>query len=183
MEHFYQNIEGWASEHDQGNLLSTILDLINYKDEIKIAEIGVYKGRGTALWNVELINRNINYQYYAIDHFLGSDEHIKGVDYYTETVNNLQNIIDKIHIIKNDSINKSFSYNDGYFDIVYIDASHDYESVKNDIIAWLPKIKKGGIICGDDYINGWPEVIKAVDEIFSGQTINKVGNQQWWVKL
>ena len=71
MEHFYQNIEGWASEHDQGNLLSTILDLINHKDEIKIAEIGVYKGRGTALWNVELINRNINYQYYAIDHFLG----------------------------------------------------------------------------------------------------------------
>jgi hypothetical protein len=65
---------------------------------------------------------------------------------------------------------------------VYIDASHDYESVKEDIIAWLPKVKKGGIICGDDYTPGWPGVMRAVNEVFNNQ-VNKIGHQQWWVKI
>jgi len=183
MEHFFENINGWSSFEDQGRLINVLLEELLNPNNLKIAEIGVYMGRGTALWNVELINKNITYDYYAIDHFLGSEEHEKNIDYYSITLKNLNSILDKIFLIKNDSLSESKKYKDNYFDIVYIDASHDYESVKNDITAWLPKIKKGGIICGDDYINGWPEVVKAVNDIFSNQTINRVGNQQWWVKL
>lgn len=36
------------------------------------------------------------------------------------------------------------------FDIVFIDASHKYQDVKNDIINYLPKVKDNGIICGHD---------------------------------
>jgi hypothetical protein len=64
---------------------------------------------------------------------------------------------------------------------VYIDASHEYEYVKQDILNWLPKVKLGGIICGDDYTRGWPGVVLAVNEIF-GDNVNIVGNQQWWLK-
>ena len=35
-------------------------------------------------------------------------------------------------------------------DFVYIDASHDYDSVKEDIKHWLPKIRENGILAGDD---------------------------------
>ena len=66
---------------------------------------------------------------------------------------------------------------------MYIDASHDYQSVKNDIESWITKVKPGGIICGDDYINGWPDVIRAVNEVFSKNKISIIGNQQWYVKL
>ena len=75
------------------------------------------------------------------------------------------------------------NYPDEYFDIVYIDASHEYECVKEDIISWLPKVKIGGILCGDDYCVGWPQVVKAVDEILVN--VNRAGlnsNQQWWIK-
>jgi predicted O-methyltransferase YrrM len=75
---------------------------------------------------------------------------------------------------------ESKNYTNEYFDIVYIDASHEYEYVKEDILAWLPKVKKGGIICGDDYIIGWDGVILAVNEIFKDK-VNIVGKQQWWV--
>jgi hypothetical protein len=34
--------------------------------------------------------------------------------------------------------------------VCYIDGNHDYEYVRKDILAWLPKVKKGGILCGDD---------------------------------
>lgn len=181
MEHFYQNIEGWSTMEDQGELLKVILSEINYNDTIKILELGVYQGRCTSLWNVELINKEINYEYYAVDHFLGSDEHSKEIDYYNNTLSNLKSVIGNIKIIKNDSLSESKNYSDEFFDIVYIDASHEYFPVKNDIASWFPKVKKGGIICGDDYISGWPGVIQAVDEMF-GEKINKVGYQQWWVK-
>lgn len=35
--------------------------------------------------------------------------------------------------------------------IIYIDASHDYESVKKDLELSKLKIKKNGFICGHDY--------------------------------
>jgi predicted O-methyltransferase YrrM len=181
MEHFYNNVQGYSLESDQGKLLEIILTNFSPDQKLNIAEIGVYQGRGTAMWNVILINKNIDYNYYAIDHFLGSDEHSKDFDYYGATLKNLEPIADKINIIKNDSLNEAAKYEDGYFDIVYIDASHDYESVKKDILTWLPKVKEKGIICGDDYVSGWLGVIQAVNEIFANK-VNKVGHQQWWVK-
>jgi hypothetical protein len=43
------------------------------------------------------------------------------------------------------------NFKDSYFDLVYIDGCHLYESVKNDITNFLPKVKKGGILSGHDY--------------------------------
>jgi hypothetical protein len=43
-------------------------------------------------------------------------------------------------------------FKDSYFDLVYIDGCHLYESVKNDIKNFLPKIKNGGLLSGHDYI-------------------------------
>ena len=53
---------------------------------------------------------------------------------------------------------------DGSLDCCFIDAAHDYDSVKNDLINWEPKVKRGGIICGHDYGGSWVGVQKAVDE-------------------
>jgi predicted O-methyltransferase YrrM len=181
MKHFYEQIDGYSSETEQGKLLKTILSNLGKVNNLKIAEIGVYKGRGTAMWNVMLLNEGFIYDYYAIDHFIGSSEHDKNFDYYNTTLENLSPISDKINIIRNDSISESKNYPDEYFDIVYIDASHEYEYVKNDILNWLPKVKIGGIICGDDYISGWIGVVMAVNEIF-GNKVNVVGGQQWWIK-
>lgn len=36
-------------------------------------------------------------------------------------------------------------------DLVFIDADHRYDHVVEDILAWYPKVKSGGIICGHDY--------------------------------
>jgi len=47
-------------------------------------------------------------------------------------------------------------------DFVFIDAMHTYEAVKEDIRAWFPKIRSGGIVAGHDY--SWDGVKKAVDE-------------------
>ena len=52
---------------------------------------------------------------------------------------------------------------DESLDFIFIDADHGYESVKKDILAWFPKVKKGGLISGHD-IN-LPGVYQAVQEL------------------
>ncbi len=65
-------------------------------------------------------------------------------------------------------------------DMVFIDGDHSYQAVKDDIAAWLPKARK--LICGHDYnFYGWPDVKKAVDEIF-GERVKTCGTI-WYVEL
>lgn len=49
-------------------------------------------------------------------------------------------------------------------DFVYIDASHDYESVKADLEAWWPVVTAQGILAGHDYDSTHPGVMRAVNE-------------------
>jgi hypothetical protein len=66
--------------------------------------------------------------------------------------------------------------------MVFIDASHDYESVLHDIKAWLPVVVDGGIISGHDYTSpGYEGVKKAVDEHF-GNRANHLASSVWWVR-
>lgn len=39
---------------------------------------------------------------------------------------------------------------DRVFDLVFIDSTHSYEQTKLDIEQWLPKVVKGGLLCGHD---------------------------------
>ena len=59
-------------------------------------------------------------------------------------------------------------------DFVYIDARHDYESVKEDLGLWFDKVRPGGILAGHDYLDedrpqGVFRVKSAVDEFFAGR--------------
>ena len=50
------------------------------------------------------------------------------------------------------------------FDMVFIDADHQYSAIKADIQTWLPFVESGGLICGHDY-DDHDEVRRAVDEV------------------
>ena len=39
----------------------------------------------------------------------------------------------------------------GSLDFVYIDANHEREHVTADLEAWVPKVRSGGVVSGDDY--------------------------------
>ncbi|HEY5706012.1 MAG TPA: class I SAM-dependent methyltransferase [Terrimicrobiaceae bacterium] len=68
-------------------------------------------------------------------------------------------------------------------EMVFIDAGHTYQEVKEDIDLWLPLMREGGTICGHDYYhenNMWPEVQQAVDERFGCRGMEYLENNSIW---
>mmetsp|Transcript_22491 Transcript_22491/g.57990 ORF Transcript_22491/g.57990 Transcript_22491/m.57990 type:complete len:112 (-) Transcript_22491:197-532(-) len=62
-------------------------------------------------------------------------------------------------------------FDDGFFDFIYVDATHSYMDSKADVESWWPKLRVGGVMAGDDYFNGYVDaagqtfgVKDAVDE-------------------
>lgn len=73
-----------------------------------------------------------------------------------------------------------------YFDLVYIDASHFYKDVVNDIKCWLPLVKRGGYLGGHDFgLNGEysQEVSDAVYTFFKKEEVEIYPDRVWMKKL
>ena len=173
MEHFYKELgENWFT---YPNLYSYVVN--KFPSGSHFIEVGVWKGMSASYMAVEIINSGKKIKFDCVDNWefienLQSDisqesfsENI--YDTFLKNINPVQHIITPIKELSWDGAKH---YEDNSLDFVFIDAAHDYESVKKDINAWFPKIKKGGIISGHDY--AWSDdVKKAVDEFFVGKEI------------
>lgn len=78
----------------------------------------------------------------------------------------------RIRIIRAMSLDAADQIADQSLDVVYIDGSHDYEDVRDDLRAWSPKLRQDGLLTGDDYY--WSDdrgrnfpVRRAVDEFIA----------------
>jgi len=164
--HFYQYVDGWF------NYEELYSDMVNrFGNDSKFVEVGVWKGKSAAYMAVEIINSGKKIHFDCVDNW----EYVDGLQYdidkslfgdnlYQEFLSNINPVIHVINPIKSISWEAAKLYDDESIDFVFIDAAHDYESVKKDVTSWLPKVKKQGIIAGHDYITHIG-VKNAVDEI------------------
>ena len=177
MEHFYEKINGWF---DFPKLYRHAVE--TSLNDAHFVEVGSWLGKSSSFLAVEICNSGKNIKLDCIDTWKGSDEesHKKT----TEIINNtlyesfLLNIHPVKHIInpiRNTSKQASYLYKDNSLDFVFLDASHDYESVKEDLNAWYPKLKPGCYFSGHDFCKiTWPGVVKAVNEFATINQINTI---------
>lgn len=161
----YNNIQGFFG---YGKFYEEVIE--NAVNGDTILELGSYMGRSTA-YLLELANKSgKNLNIIAVDHFQGSVEHQK-IDYYSIFKSNMDQLEFpyKYSVLKMDSCEAASQFDDYSLDVIMIDASHDYDNVKKDIQAWLPKLKSTGVFAGDDY--DWPGVSKAVNELIKDYTV------------
>ena len=132
-----------------------------------LCELGPAAGR--SLCSVADIIKRKNIHCVIVDTFEGTVcERQPGQgpdDYIDECKANLNKfgILDRTKVIKGWTNEVYKDMEDHSFDLIFIDACHLYESVKEDLENWLPKLAFGGTICGHDYGN-WDGVGKAVNE-------------------
>jgi len=88
---------------------------------------------------------------------------------------------DLISLVISDSVTASRLFTNHSVAWVHLDARHDYAGLKADIEAWLPKVKPGGWLSGDDYNElKWPDVVQAVGDLLPGA--REWSAQQWrWI--
>lgn len=87
----------------------------------------------------------------------------------------------RFRVMRKFSIDAAAMFKNCEFDFVFVDAAHDEESVQEDVKAWLPKVKPGGIICGHDY-GVYDGVKKAVDRLF-GERVELDADFTWFYKV
>ena len=122
------------------------------KDKKTIVEIGSFHGRST-----RALADNTQGTVFAVDTFEPlpvEDSRVNQIESYEAFRINLADHINSYHVqpVRSDSISAAQNFPKALRpDMIFIDAAHDYESVKRDIEAWRPLLAPGGLLCGHDY--------------------------------
>jgi len=153
-------------------------------DQSSFVEVGSWKGKSSAFFVVEAFNSGKKINAFFVDTWKGSDEHeqmdvIKTDSLYDLFVNNMKPLEGMFTAIRKTSVEAAKEFADESLDAVFLDAAHDYESVKADIGAWIEKIKPNGIISGHDYL--FPGVKSAVDEYFGDAVVFRSPMENCWI--
>lgn len=184
LAHYAHTLDGhfwFRSAYEQ------FLDALPTDRPTQWVEIGVFQGQSTAWLGVEIVNRGLPVTLHAVDTFDGWDGTPRGAALRALFDRNIAPVADalgerfRVHAMS--SVEAAGRFADGSLDVVWIDADHSYEAVRADIAAWLPKVKAGGVIAGDDWAMGG--VAKAVEEAFPGRFTLGEGSRlgtpwPWW---
>lgn len=180
-----EQLEGWMLPSELSWLSRTASQMDT------VVEIGSWKGKSTyAICSGTVGN------VYAVDrwNWRQTSEDSRGKQYqmvpaeenppdvYDDFVRNVVNRFPNVLAVRKDSVEAAKTLPDA--DMVFIDGGHDYEQVKADIQAWLPKTKR--IICGHDYSledPGHAGVVRAVNELLGPAVQVKPGTTIWYKDL
>lgn len=72
----------------------------------------------------------------------------------------------KVKVIRKASLDAVKGFKNEQADMIFVDGEHEYPAATVDILAWTPKLAKGGLLCGHD--STIPGVTKSLDEILPG---------------
>jgi predicted O-methyltransferase YrrM len=116
--------------------------------KFKILEIGSFEGYSANIFNKIFPGHEI----YCVDPWFSYSE-LANIDFNKIEKNfdsNTKNLnIKKFKILSNDF----FKINEEFFDIIYIDGAHDYQSVLSDANNSIKILRKNGIIFFDDFLS------------------------------
>lgn len=170
-------------------------------DRLHGAEVGVRRGRTSAvlMWRFPQLSMTVVDAWSEIseDHRYrksfdavaaeGQDVHDAN---YRDALRATEFARKRRRVIRAWSLEGAREVADASLDFCFIDAAHDYESVREDIEACRVKVKPGGLLSGHDY--GYPEdraegwgVDRAVDEFAQRENLalHSGDGWTWWVHL
>ena len=182
MEHFYKDIYGF-SQVDLFALYKKVVEI--FPSGSHFVEVGSFLGKSAVFMAVEIINSGKRIKFDCIDHWKGSEEHcdnenIDTENLYEKFLENIQPVKGVINPVRAESVMASKLYKPNSLDFIFIDASHDERSVREDLTYWMSCLKEDGMIAGDDVDS--EGVANAVMWFFDNEKLEIVG-RQWFLDL
>lgn len=184
----WQDIPGWFQWRSGQEEAARV-----FANGSRFVEVGTYLGRSLCSLAEVTAQSGKRFTIVGIDTCRGSGpEGPRGQDYHGAAVAEGEGTFagtlhrhvircgyaDALSLIVADSLTAATFFPDRSLDWVHLDARHDYQHVRADIQAWLPKVKHGGWLSGDDFDPvKWPEVVAAVRDSLPEATAWSVG--QW----
>jgi predicted O-methyltransferase YrrM len=180
------DLQGWQGD------APILCESIVARNAKRVLDVGVWKGQSTINMAKTLKDNNIDGKVYAVDTWLGNPEMwLDSVDpnhfaslkcvngypsfYYTFLANVFDNAVQD-YIIPVPSTSESayhmFSTLGYTFDVIHIDAAHQYEPAKRDMENYWNLVTPGGVMICDDYSQNWPSVVKAVDDFAKDRNLS-----------
>jgi hypothetical protein len=144
-----------------------------------VLELGSWLGKSTRFIARSAPNATV----IAVDHWLGSEEHVGNPVLpvlYDTFLKNCWAFRDRIVPLRTSTIpGMGLVREHGVEpDLVYVDAGHDYASAKEDILTALD-LFPGALLCGDDFL--WPGVCKAVRDAVERCVMSAcIKGNVWW---
>lgn len=155
LPHFYQDIEGWFDYAEVYDLA-----IATARNGGSLVEVGSWLGRSMAYLAIQAAASGKNLKLHAVDTWKGSPsepEHLRrvdelGGDLLPHFMRNMRagGIDELVTPIQSPSVQAAQRFADESLDFVFIDGEHLFESVVQDIRAWLPKVRPGGVLAGHD---------------------------------
>jgi hypothetical protein len=186
----WRDIDGWYGFADCYKLISERIP-----DGGTFVELGSWMGQSFCAMHELLQQENkTRVEMIAVDTFEGAqtlhDRDIQkrivdahGGNIYTQFRDNLRACgIEKFVVMIGDTAAVSTKFKSKSVDAVFVDAGHSEDEVRADILAWVPKIKIGGLIAGDDYTDESMGVKAAVTALFHERHVKVIG-RAWLVQL
>lgn len=165
--------------------INRVISENNYSNYL---EVGVWEGE--TLFKIAETNKKI--KVYGVDPYSGSSfqgyykgevqSRVDNIFYdklFNDVLKNASNYLN-VEILRMSSKKASEHFLDEGLDIVFIDARHDFESVSNDIKFWMPKVRKGGCLCGHNYEIAFYGVIEAVNQLIGYDNIEINSDSTWF---
>jgi len=162
--------EGWLESTRE-----TLYELFGELGFTKGAEIGVRMARNSE----EMFKRIPNLHLLLIDpwgaYLRVSDERQEA--YYKYALARMAPFKDRVTFMKMTSMDAVKQIADESLDFIYVDGRHDYDYVMADLVYWIPKVRKGGIVSGHDFYPFYQGgVIQAVEAYTMANNI-----KQWYI--
>lgn len=155
---------GYFREH----FLADLIKKNNFRD---VVELGLWKGRTI----LHILKTCPNVRYIGVDQWKHCPErdgvpggqtysswNMTGLEIHVRKV--IAPYADRCAILKMTTTEAANLVANKSVDLIFIDADHSEQGVREDIENWRPKLRDGGILAGHDY--DWPTVRKVVDEKF-----------------
>jgi predicted O-methyltransferase YrrM len=127
----------------------------------QVAPNGVYVEIGThnGDFAVDILDNCAVAKLYCVDpykSYAGFDDAINNEpldEVYAVTASRLAPYGDKVEILRMTSVEAAQQFANDSVDFVYIDGNHAYAYALQDFEAWFPKLRNGGLMCGDDAVD------------------------------